>query len=107
MEQFGLGERERVQTFIDMEIARLSDPYVPNDTGYTRKSVFVNSHFGSGEIIYDAYRVRGGKTIWDDETLNFQDAPDRGVKWVLRMWANGGKAKILREANALAARGNT
>jgi hypothetical protein len=105
MKQFGLGEGERVQTFIDMEIARLSDPYVPNDSGFTRKSVFANSRFGSGELVYDAYRTRGGKTIWDDETLTFQDAPVRGVLWALRMWGNGGKEKIMREANALAARG--
>jgi hypothetical protein len=105
MKQFGLGEGGRVQTFVDMEAARLSDPYVPNDTGFTRKSVFLNSRFGSGGIIYDAYKTRGGKTIWDDEALKFQDAPMRGVKWVLRMWESGGEEKITRAANALAARG--
>jgi hypothetical protein len=104
VERRGLGEGGRVQTFIDMETARLSDPYTPNDTGYTRKSVFVNSRFGSGEIIYDAYKTRRG-AIWDDEAIRFQDAPMRGVKWVLRMWEAGGGEKIMAEANRLAAKG--
>lgn len=104
VERFGLGEGGRVQTFVDMEIARLSDPYVPSDTSHTRKSVIANSRFGSGEIVYDAYKTRRG-TIWDDETLKFQDAPMRGVKWVSRMWESGGKEKVVKAAGALAARG--
>jgi hypothetical protein len=103
-ERFGLEPYGRVQTFIDLEIARLSDDYVPMDTGATRKSVFVNSRFGSGELIYDAYRTRNG-TIWDDTTLKFQDAPRRGVKWVLRMWEEGGKEKVTQGAERLIGRG--
>ena len=34
----GLLPRGKVQTFIDSEMVRLADPYVPSDTTYTRKS---------------------------------------------------------------------
>jgi hypothetical protein len=92
-----------VQKYIDISIARKADPYVPMDTGFTKKSVFVNSNFGSGELIYDAYKTHNGKTIWDDETIHFQDAPMRGILWVLRMWQNGGKESIMSEVMRLLA----
>jgi hypothetical protein len=97
----GLTKGGSVQKFIDSEIIRLSDPYVPSDTTATRKSVFINTDTGSGKIIYDAYYTNAEKTktIWSDEKIRFQDAPMRGCRWTLRMWEQGGRERIIREVN--------
>ena len=83
-----------VQKLADMEIARLSDPYVPSDTAALRKSVFVRSNFGSGEIIYEIYGNANGRNTWNDTSSLFQDRPIRGAFWTERMLNNGGKEKL-------------
>jgi len=86
----GLLPRGRVQTFIDSEMARLADPYVPSDTAYTRKSVFERTDFGSGLIRYAVYYPG----MYTNVTPEFQDAPMRGAWWMHRMWNGGGAEKI-------------
>lgn len=97
IEQCGLARGGLVQQFIDAEIARLSDPYVPSDTTGTRKSVFRLTNFGSGKVVYQAYGKEGGRTIWNDtrDTVKWQDAPRRGPFWVLRMWEAGGRDTVM------------
>ena len=85
-----------LQKYIDMEVARHSDPYVPSDTTTLRKSVFVRTNFGSGEIIYEIYGNPDGKNTWNDTTSKFQDAPIRGAFWVTRMLDAGGAQKLLK-----------
>jgi len=104
LKSLGLLPMGNIQTFIDSEIARLSDPYVPSDTTDTRKSVFLNTAFGSGQLVYSAYGYpEPGRNIWNDEreTVKWQDAPKRGPKWVLRMWAEGGREKVLMAVGKL------
>jgi hypothetical protein len=84
-----------LQKMVDMEVARLSDPYAPSDTGALRKSVFVNSAFGSGEINYTIYGDRNGRNTWNDDTSKFQDRPMRGNRWVQRAMDNGGREKLM------------
>jgi hypothetical protein len=91
----GLLPHGRVQTFYDSEVARLSDPYAPSDTTALRKSVFTNTDFGSGEIKYSIYGNKDGRNTWNDTTSKFQDAPKRGPFWVIRMFNEGGKEKLL------------
>jgi len=86
----GLRLRGRAQAFVDSEVARLADPYVPNDTGDTRKSVFLLSDFGGGEVAYSLYHPG----MYEDDVSAFQDAPMRGSRWVHRMLAAGGAEKI-------------
>jgi hypothetical protein len=105
LKKLGLEKHGTAQKFVDSEIIRMSDPYVPSDTTYTRKSVFLNSETGSGKITYDAYYTNKEKTrtIWNDtrDTIHWQDAPLRGPFWVLRMWNAGGKERLMRELKAL------
>jgi hypothetical protein len=44
-----------LQKFIDMDAARIFDSRVPSDTSALRKSVFVKSPFGLGQLIYSIY----------------------------------------------------
>jgi len=90
IKNLGLLPRGKIQTFIDSEMARLADPYVPSDTAYTRKSVFERTDFGSGLIRYSVYYPG----MYYDVTSEFQDAPVRGGWWVHRMWNSGGAEKI-------------
>jgi hypothetical protein len=105
LKKLGLEKRGTVQKYADSEIIRMSDPYVPSDTTYTRKSVFLNSDIGSGKITYDTYYTNKEKsrTIWNDtrDTIHWQDAPRRGPRWVFRMWDAGGRERLVRELNAL------
>jgi len=85
-----------LQRFIDMSIVRLADPYVPSDTTAIRKSVFLNTDFGSGRLIYTIYGKRNGRNSWNDTVSDFQDRPQRGPYWVIRMLISGGKNKLLK-----------
>jgi len=87
----------KVQRFIDSEFARLTDPFVPSDTTYTRKSVFELTDFGSGIVRYSVYYPG----MYYDVTSEFQDAPMRGGYWVHRMWNSGGREKILEGVRRL------
>jgi len=95
LKAFGLLPKDTVQKLIDSEIVRLSDPYVPSDTTALRKSVFLNTDFGSGKIVYDIYGNTPGRNTWNDTTSKFQDRPMRGPFWVIRMWNNGGMYKVM------------
>jgi len=90
----GLLRGGRVQTFIDTEVARLSDPFVPSDTTFVRKSVFLNTDFGSGLITYSIYGNPQGRNTYNDVTSEFQDRPKRGPYWVHRMFPAGGREKL-------------
>jgi hypothetical protein len=87
-----------LQKFIDMEYARLADPYAPSDTAALRKSVFIRSNFGSGELTYEIYGNPNGRNTWNDTRSRFQDAPMRGPFWIPRMLDAGGREKILLAA---------
>jgi len=101
IKNLGLLPRGRIQTFIDSEMVRLADPKVPSDTTHTRKSVFINTIFGLGKIIYDIYY----QFMYQDTSRRYQDAPTRGAFWVHRMLNEGGREKILLGVRRLLARG--
>lgn len=48
----------KVQVFIDNEVLRKCDPYVPMDTGMLKKSGILGTVVGSGEVIYIAPYAR-------------------------------------------------
>lgn len=75
-----LGKDSKVQSFFTSEVARLSNPYVPFDTG-TLKDTTVKLE--PNKIIYKApyaqkqYNENKGKGL-------------RGKQWIPRMWADRG-----------------
>jgi hypothetical protein len=87
IKNLGLLPREKIQTFIDSEMVRLANLKVPSVTTHTRKSVFINTIFGLGKIIYDIYHER----MYEDTSKRYQDAPMRGVFCVHRMINDGGR----------------
>ena len=103
IKSLGLLPRGRIQTFVDSEIAKLADKNVPSDTTHTRKSVFMNTIFGLGKIIYDVYYEH----MYEDPSRRYQNAPTRGAFWVHRMFNEGGREKILLAVKRLLARGYT
>lgn len=94
----GLEEGGAVQQFIDSEVLRLCDPYVPRDQGILIKSGILNTVIGSGTVMYSTPYARR----WYYEPANFQGAPKRGNYWFERMKNEGGKAKILQGAARIA-----
>lgn len=47
-----LQEQGEVQKFIDSEVLRLTDPYVPMDSGELKRSGTKHTKIGSGKVIY-------------------------------------------------------
>ena len=84
-----------LQKFVDMEVIRLSDRYAPSDTTALRKSPFIRTYFGSGQVIYEVYGRRDGRNTWNDTTSLFQDRPMRGSFWTERAMNGGGREKLL------------
>ena len=94
----GLGIGGAVQKYIDSEVLRLCDPYVPYRGGDLIKSGTISTVIGSGEVSYDTPYARR----WYYEAAKFQGAPKRGNYWFERMKNEGGKDKILRGAAKIA-----
>ena len=94
----GLGIGGAVQKYIDSEVLRLCDPYVPRDNGDLIDSGPLSTVIGSGQVSYDTPYARR----WYYEAAQFQGAPQRGNYWFERMKNEGGKKKILRGAARIA-----
>lgn len=41
-----------VQEYVDAQVLRLSEPYIPKDTGILKNSGILNTQIGSGEVKY-------------------------------------------------------
>jgi hypothetical protein len=54
----GLEERGRVQKFIDSEVLRKSEPYIPMDTGKLKQSGISGTTIGSGKVVYNSPYAR-------------------------------------------------
>lgn len=53
-----LNKMQSVQKYIDSEVLRLSDPYVPFDTGKLKQSGTLGTVIGSGEVGYNCPYAR-------------------------------------------------
>jgi len=89
-----------LQKFIDMEVIRLSDSRAPSDTTNLRKSPFIRTYFGSGQVIYEIYGNPNGRNTWNDTTSLFQDRPMRGPYWTERAMNSGGRETLLLKIDA-------
>lgn len=74
------------QKYVDSEVLRLSDPYVPFDTGYLKKSGTLGTVVGSGQIFYIA--SYGRRQYYNGRTPGTAKDPLRGRLWFERMKAD-------------------
>lgn len=88
----GLEPCGKVQKAIDNEVLRRSDPYVPMRTGALKKSGFLATKIGSGEVVYGADYAdeqyyhnagRGRQGIAKHNSHNYKCL--RGKYWFERM----------------------
>lgn len=94
----GLDTRGRVQQFIDSEVLRLTDKYVPMDIGNLKNSGTRHTIVGSGEV---RYRTPYARNMYYGDSYTFQGAPMRGARWFERSKADN-KDAILRGASRIA-----
>lgn len=86
-----------VQKFIDNEVLRLSDPLIPMQTGFLKKSGQLGTDIGSGEVMYIA--PYASHQYYDTAETRWYDA-QRGAKWFERMKV-AHKEEILKGASKL------
>lgn len=84
------------QQYVDSEVLRLSDPYVPFDTGYLKKSGTLGTVVGSGQVFYVASYAR--RQYYNGRTPGTAKDPLRGRLWFERMKAD--HIKDIREGAA-------
>ncbi len=94
----GIEKNGRVQQFIDSEVLRRCQPYVPMDRGELIRSGIDKTVIGSGKVKYRTPYARR----WYYREAQFQGAPKRGTYWFERMKQEGGKEAILSGARKMA-----
>ena len=93
--EHGLEKGGAVQRYIDGEVIRMSEPYVPLDTGALKESPYTCSPPGEGRVVYGVDYAR--KQYFE----NKGDGGLRGARWFERMKADRGE-EILRGAAEIA-----
>ncbi len=110
----------QVQQYIDSEVLRLSDPYLPHNSGGLKDAGIDGTKIGSGQVIWNGPYARylyygklmvgsngsswvrhGEKKHLTDKNLTYQGAPKRGSYWFERMKAAHRK-EILKGAARIA-----
>jgi hypothetical protein len=77
-------EFKKVQEYVDNEVLRKCDPYVPMDTGTLKKSGILGTVVGSGEVVYNAPYAR--KQYYTNKgNGNHNKSGLRGSYWFERM----------------------
>lgn len=77
----GVEKGGKVQEYIDSEVLRLSEPFIPKDNGDLIRSGIQNTQIGSGEVKWRTPYARR----WYYLNANFQESPKRGNYWFERM----------------------
>lgn len=77
----GLEVGGKVQQYVDSEVLRLTDPYVPMDTGQLKQSGTRHTKIGSGNVIYKTPYAR--KQYFHNKGNGL-----RGAYWFERMKAD-------------------
>lgn len=73
---------DNVQKFVDLEVLRKTDPYVPMDKGTLKSSGTRHTVIGSGNVKYQTPYAR---RMYYNPSYNFQGSPMRGAYWFERM----------------------
>ena len=84
----------RVQKFVDSEVLRLTDPYVPKDVGTLKGSGTRSTKIGSGEVKYSTPYAR--RQYFENKGSGL-----RGKRWFHRSKADN-KEQILNGARKVA-----
>lgn len=90
----GIEVQGKVQKFIDSEVLRVTDPYVPMDSGKLKQSGTQHTRIGSGEVIYRTPYARR-------QYFNNKGNGLRGRQWFQRSKIDN-KATILSGAKKVA-----
>ena len=84
----GLQPFGAVQKYIDSEVLRLSERFVPKDTGALIASGITSTQVGSGNVKYNTVYARRWyyRNTTDAGTpVHFNESPQRGSYWFERM----------------------
>lgn len=84
------------QMFVDSEVLRLSDKYIPFQTGMLKKSGTLGTVIGSGEVVWAAPYARG-QYYYTSDSRSYDPLGLRGGHWFERMKADYG-AQIIEGA---------
>lgn len=85
----GLDTGGKVQKYIDSEVLRQSEPYVPFLSGKLKQSGIINTKIGSGEVIYRKPYAR--RQYYENAGMGREGISKggrRGKQWFERMKAN-------------------
>lgn len=101
------GKFSRAQKYVDSEVLRLSDKYIPFKTGFLKKSGTLGTDIGSGEVQYIApysrYQYYGKVMVGQapkrviNKNLQYSGAPQRGAFW-FEVMKNNHKENIIKGA---------
>ena len=87
------------QKFVDSEVLRLCEPYIPLLTGTLIKTGILGTDIGSGLVMWIAPYAK--KQYYSPRKAGSQTGPLRGPFWFARMKATSGK-DIIKSAKKLA-----
>lgn len=79
------GNYTRAQKFLDSEILRLSEPFIPLRTGTLIKSGILGTDIGSGEVLWIA--PYAAAQYYSARAAGSETGPQRGPYWFERMKA--------------------
>ena len=89
LDDMGLNPGGKVQTMLNNEILRISDPFVPFDTGNLKNKGAIEP---SNTAI--SYSTPYARRLWYGEDFKFNGSPVRGSMWVDRAWKIDGNTVI-------------
>lgn len=77
----GIDQGGKVQKYIDSQVLRLSNPYIPKRSSALIRSGTANTNIGSGLVSYQTPYARK----WYYTPANFFESPMRGNYWFEKM----------------------
>jgi len=102
------GRYSKAQMFVDSEVLRLSEPYLPFQSGMLRTSGILGTVIGSGEVVWNSPYARYlyyGKVMVGkapkkvtNKDLTYYFAPMRGAFWFERMKKDKGQSILDKSA---------
>lgn len=101
----GLESGGKCQKWLTHEIRRLSDPYVPMQSGTLKNTAIEGDDYILYNVPYARYQWGGAVMAGSppkrttNKALTYNGAPKRGKQWVLRSWADNGDDIIRGLAN--------
>lgn len=113
MAKRGLGRSNRVRKFIASEVKRLSDPYVPMQSGRLKNGAYISpdgstlTYRGPYAHYHWVGEVMGGRAPkhYTGRAIQHHGAPMRGKQWTERMMADRSPELIESVANYTGGKG--